>query len=60
MNCAGHYRKYNMCTMVPTQAKHGIKTNTLMIKAATTQKSRTLNAKYYGTNFHTLKVVKII
>lgn len=49
-----------MCTMVPTQAKHGIKTNTLMNKAATTQKSRTLNAKYYGKNFHTVRVVKII
>ena len=49
-----------MCTMVPTLAKHGIKTNTLMNKAATTQKSRTLNAKYYGKNFHTVRVVKII
>jgi len=57
MNIIG---KINMCTMVPTQAKRGIKTNTLMNKAATTQKSRTLNAKYYGKNFHTVRVVKII
>ena len=57
MNIIGNI---NMCTMVPTQAKHGIKTNTLMNKAATIQKSRTLNAKYYGKNFHTVRVVKII
>ena len=57
MNTIGNI---NMCAMVPTQAKHGIKTNTLINKAATTQKSRTLNAKYYGTNFHTVRVVKII
>lgn len=31
-----------------------------MNKAATTQKSRTLNAKYYGTNFYTVKVIKIM
>ena len=57
MNIIGNI---NMCTMVPTLAKHGIKTNTLMNKSATTQKSRTLNAKYYGKNFHTVRVVKII